>query len=432
MRKARVRAGGMRGRSGKTARQDGGVAAPLPAPLETEGRLRHFHASDWHGFACLLLEAAEGAIAIGEEIHGNIAATLPPLGPAGIAGFAWRRARIWLELARHSSEAPQEKAAGTDALPTPARRTVLAVLNGLVGDRLAASGNPLSIDMQIFYGGIALPLDKGWLEKWLPQPGERLVLLAHGLCQCDLQWRRRRHDHGAALQRDLGMAPLYLSYNSGLHVSHNGRELAVLLEALLREWPVPVRTLTLIGYSMGGLVLRSACLQGQLAGHAWVGRVDSIVFLGTPHHGTPLARGANWLGAVLGRNRLTAPFLRLVRLRSAGIGDLRHGSLLDEERRGDTVDCAHDRHRPAPLPQGVRCHAIAATLGARVGDMRDRLLGDGLVPVNSALGRHADPALRLEIPDEYCWILHRSHHLDLLGSVQVYRRIRAWLARRAR
>ncbi|MBK4737628.1 esterase/lipase family protein [Noviherbaspirillum pedocola] len=418
------------------------ATASSAIPAADDGQ-RHFHVTDWHGVTSLLLDATEGAIAIAEEVHGAVAETLPPLAPAGITGFAWRGVRACIAVARRGSKAlPQrarDAATPEDALPlpTPQRRTALAALNGLLGDRLAATNNPLAIEMGLSLGGIALPLETNALQALLArrppqakarQAGERLLLLAHGLCQCELQWHRHRHDHGAALQRDLGLTPLYLSYNSGLHVSENGRALAVMLETLLRAWPAPVRTLTLLGYSMGGLVLRSACRHAELAGHDWISRVDRLVFLGTPHQGTPLARG-NWLGAVLGHNRLTAPFIRLASLRSDGINDLRHGTVFDEAAlnagTGQKTDLAH----PVPLPENARCHAIAATLGVRVGDLRDRLLGDGLVPVDSALGRHADPARRLDIPDAHCYILHRSHHLDLLSSAQVYRRLRAWLAR---
>jgi hypothetical protein len=48
-------------------------------------------------------------------------------------------------------------------------------------------------------------------------------VLLHGLCMNDLQWRRAGHDHGRALARDLDYTPVYLRYNSGLHISTNGR-----------------------------------------------------------------------------------------------------------------------------------------------------------------------------------------------------------------
>jgi hypothetical protein len=54
--------------------------------------------------------------------------------------------------------------------------------------------------------------------------------------------------------------------------------------------------------------------------------------------------------------------------------------------------------------------------------------GDGLVPVASALGHHEDPQRELAFPPEHQWISAETSHLDLLGSQQVYVRIRDWLS----
>ena len=83
-------------------------------------------------------------------------------------------------------------------------------------------------------------------------------------------------------------------------------------------------------------------------------------------------------------------------MRSAGITDLRHGHVLDEDWVGrDRFARSGDRRQPLPLPAGVRCFALAASLGAQGGTIKEKLLGDGLVPLDSALGRHADPARAL-------------------------------------
>ena len=52
---------------------------------------------------------------------------------------------------------------------------------------------------------------------------------------------------------------LYLRYNTGRHVSENGRDWRTLLDAARARWPVEVHEIALIGHSMGGLVARSAC-----------------------------------------------------------------------------------------------------------------------------------------------------------------------------
>jgi hypothetical protein len=83
---------------------------------------------------------------------------------------------------------------------------------------------------------------------------------------------------------------------------------------------------------------------------------------------------------------------------------------------------------PVPLPAGVRCGAIAASLGRSDGDLKARLLGDGLVPLDSALGRHPDPARALAFAAERQWVCHGTGHLGLLSSAEVAARLRQWLA----
>ena len=50
-------------------------------------------------------------------------------------------------------------------------------------------------------------------------------MLVHGLCMNDLQWTQKSGDFEAALARDLGYTVIHLHYNSGLHISTNGRTL---------------------------------------------------------------------------------------------------------------------------------------------------------------------------------------------------------------
>jgi pimeloyl-ACP methyl ester carboxylesterase len=307
---------------------------------------------------------------------------------------------------------------------------VLAALNGVLGHYLAASSNPLAIPMRLRRDGRAVAMEARGLAAAFPRPSGKLVVLAHGLCTNDLQWSRRGHDHGAALARDLGYTPVYLHYNSGLHVSANGRELAGLLEALVKLWPVRVRQLVLIGHSMGGLVCRSACHYGALAGHAWRRCVRKLVFLGTPHHGSPLERGGSWVDVLLGISPAVAPLARVGKIRSAGITDLRYGNLLDEDWQDrDRFERCGDGRRAAPLPEGVQCYTMAATTGRRAEDLEGRLIGDGIVPLNSALGRHADPARALSFPESRRWIGYGMGHLDLLSRPEVYQQIARWLGR---
>ena len=312
-----------------------------------------------------------------------------------------------------------------DDAPGPRREAVLAVLNGVLGDRLSETGNPLAIQMELRQGGRTLRLDRRTLRARLPGARGRLLLLVHGSCLNDRAWLRLGHDHGAALARDLGYTPLYLVYNSGLHVSTNGRALAGLLERLVARWPSRLDELVILGHSMGGLVARSACHHAETAGHRWRPKLKTLVCLGTPHHGALLERSGSWLELLLGVSRYSAPLARLGKLRSAGVTDLRFGLVLDEHWKGrERFGQPADPRRTLKLPDGVECHAIAATTAP---GPRSKLPGDGLVSVDSALGRHRNPELTLAFPEAHQWIGFGMSHLDLLHRAEVYATLRGWL-----
>jgi pimeloyl-ACP methyl ester carboxylesterase len=226
------------------------------------------------------------------------------------------------------------------------------------------------------------------------------------------------------LAAEAGCTPLYLHYNSGLHISTNGRLLADRLEALVEAWPVPLEEIVILGHSMGGLVARSACHQAQARGDAWPQRLTKMVFLGSPHLGAPLERGGHWIDVILGASPYSAAFARLGKLRSAGITDLRHGSLLDADWAAATGAATPVR---VPLPEHVACYAIAGSLGSEAGALREKLLGDGLVPLASALGRHRLKSRALNFAPDHTWVAQGMNHLDLLDRAEVLAQLRTWL-----
>jgi pimeloyl-ACP methyl ester carboxylesterase len=304
----------------------------------------------------------------------------------------------------------------------------LAVLNGVWGDHLAASSNPLAIASSLRIGGRPLAVGREELAMRIAQPTGRILVLAHGLCMNDLQWQRNSHDHGQALARDLGFTPVYLHYNSGRHVSENGRDFANLLEQLLAHWPVPVEELVILGHSMGGLVARSAVLQARQRRQTWAAALSKLVFLGTPHHGAALERGGHQVDMLFGVSPYIAPFARLGKARSAGITDLRFGNLQPADWHGrDRHSQRHDDRRPTPLPAGVDCFIVAATKATKVGGLHSRVVGDGLVPLASALGEHREPRHTLKVPQHHTRIVTAADHWDLLSREDVYGQLRAWL-----
>lgn len=392
--------------------------------------------ADLRGAARLATDATAGLADLVEAMHERIA-RLPGSGQpldgrtGGITGLVYKTIRGVTRVAGGSLDALLGVVA--PALGTyeegVERDAIVSALNGVLGDYLLASGNPLALNMALRRGGTTLPLEREALAAALPEAGPRLLVLVHGLCMNDRQWLRNGHDHGAALARDLGWTPVYLRYNTGLHVPINGHAFAQKLEPLLAAWPVAVERMAVLGHSMGGLVTRSALHAATHAGMAWPKRLDDLVFLGTPHHGAPLERAGHWVDLVLGATPYAAPFARLGRVRSAGITDLRHGLLLDEDWVGrDRFARGGDRRQPVPLPEGVRCGAIAASLGAQGGTMREKLLGDGLVPLDSALGRHADPARALAFAADRQWVGYGMNHLDLLDRAEVYAQLKEWLS----
>ncbi len=370
----------------------------------------HLKRGDLRGASRLAITATLGLTDLVENLHHNILRTPLPLGQAtqqptgGITGLVYRSIRGVTRLVGGSLDAllaqTDKLLAPGAALPSAEREAVLAALNGVLGDHLAATGNPLATPMQLWQGGAPLAEP--------PAPGSAVLLMVHGLCMHPLQWRRQGHDHGAALAAEGGLLPLYLHYNSGLPVAANGRLLADRLQALR-----PIR-LVILAHSMGGLVARSAVHHARQAGHGWPAQLQSIAFLGTPHHGAPLERGGHWIDLLLGASPYSAAFARLTLLRSAGITDLRHGHLLDDAS-------------PVPLPDGVACFAVAGALGQQPGTLKQALLGDGLVPLASALGQHKQAARRLRFAPDGQWTAQGVGHLDLLSSPEVLARLRGWL-----
>ncbi|MGB5511210.1 MAG: hypothetical protein WBM87_05830 [Woeseiaceae bacterium] len=381
--------------------------------------------ADLRGITRMTIDAAESIAEVVETMHHTIQSRPGPLGiastgrPRGITGFVYRCVRGGIRLGGRAVDAGL--AGVTPLLPegesSPALDAYRSAVNGVYGDYLLRTENPLAIDMSLRYRGHRVdPHDP---MRVIEQQGDvtsasKLVVLVHGLCMNDRQWHRNGHDHGAALADEQGYLPLYLHYNSGLHIASNGRLLAEMLETLIGNWSARLDELVIIGHSMGGLVARSACEYARGAGHTWLTELRKLVFLGTPHHGAPLERGGHGLDLVMQMSPYSIPFTRLSKARSAGITDLRHGAI----GQGDAV---------VPLPAGVKCYAAAAVRAAKRSLLSERMIGDGLVPLDSALGRHRVGSRTLKVPANRQWVGYGMNHLELLGRAEVYGQLSSWL-----
>jgi len=351
----------------------------------------------------------------------------------GITGMVYRNIRNMTQLVGKGIDAPLKQMGFllTEKQSFPAREALISALNGVLGDHLVARENPLAIPMQFRREG--KPLDQVALKQLVKQSKGRLLIMVHGSCMNDLEWNRKGHDHGASLALELGIEAIYLHYNSGLHISENGRAFAHQLQTLSELTAEPI-ALFIVAHSMGGLVARSACHYANICGHKWQRHLQKMVFLGTPHQGAPLEKGGNWLDTLLLISPYSAPFARLGKIRSCGVTDLRYGNMVDEDWKGrDRFKLAGDNRVPVPLPNNVRCYSVAATTSKAIHhqDMGlvDNLIGDGLVSVNSALGYHNNSQLQLDFPKENTWIGSNMNHMALLNHPQVYKKIKNWLIR---
>jgi pimeloyl-ACP methyl ester carboxylesterase len=317
-------------------------------------------------------------------------------GIAGAAGLAGRAAAV----------AVSDRPVST----TPRGAVVLGVLNGLRGDQLERERRELAMPMSVRSRGEIVEVAD--FESATP----RLVVFVHGLFETELAWSYGGGPrYGDRLASEHGYTPVYVRYNSGRHISENGRSLAALLDELVAGWPVAVEEIALVGHSMGGLVARSACHVGG----DWADRVTHVVSLGSPHTGAPLESAVHYTAAALGVMPESRPFASFLRRRSAGIRDMRTGSLVDEDWQGRDPDALRAAAcQEVPLLDGAVHCFVAATVTRDGRHPVARLLGDWLVLEASASHR-AQETLHVG----------GAHHLALLNHPAVYERLSEWLAR---
>lgn len=301
-----------------------------------------------------------------------------------------------------------------------------AALNAVLGDYLEREGSELAIRMAFYHHARPLALTAAALRAAHPNATARICVLVHGMGHTEASWSfpgEPTVSYGSLLQRDVGVTPFYLRYNSGRHISQNGRELAERLEQLIEAYPVAVEEISLLGHSMGGLVIRSACHYAAERSLSWIERTRRAFYVGSPHLGAPLEKGGHLVSRAL--SAIDDPVVRLIGavadLRSAGVKDLRHGSLLDEDWQPSEAGTPA-RPRPVPLRAHMDHYLIAGTLTKNEAHVFGKLLGDALVRVPSAL----DPGVRAGLPRDHLEVFPGVHHVGLLHHPEVYARIRGW------
>jgi len=366
-----------------------------------------------------LVDAVSGVVdvvegvqrAVSPGVHHPIASRVYGLVRAGL-GLAGSVVEL---VPRRAGTSPPLRSLGESA----GVRLAVGVLDGAVGAQARPRGG---VAMTVRVGHRQVDLDHGSLAAAFPSPSTRVVVFLHGLVETERSWFHRPDrdkartgtDFGSRLAGDLSCSPVYVRYDTGRHISDNGRELVGLLSALVAAWPVPVTEVVLVGHSMGGLVARSAAHQAGDQEVPWLPMVTRLVCLGSPHTGAPLERAAVRVAGMLGRWAVAAPVVRLMALRSDGIKDLAHGYLHEAQWVQDSDSGVVD----TAVPAGVRQLFVTATLSRLEGSLWGRLVGDLMVTPSSAADRTQTADLE--------W-LGGLHHFDLLHHDNVYNTILRWL-----
>lgn len=374
----------------------------------------------------LVATARDTHEAIARRVHGAVRLGTGPAGrPAevlhrNIAGAVYGALGLGLRTASRGLDAAAATGRGAPLEAHPAGRFLNAAVNGLIGEELSRERPALAIEMSVRRDGSDVVLTPDGVAAAFPEPGGRLVVWLHGLCEHEGHWERDPYQRGRTYADDLaaeGWTSVHVRANTGLGVRPNGVALAAVLQRLVDAWPVPVEQIALVGHSMGGLIARTALAVratsqvGSGVGSVttdWSQLVSDVVTLGTPHLGAPLARGADLGVRVLRRLPESTAFGTVIDRRSIGIRDLQLG----------VADAPPDDVR-------VRYRLVSASLSASPRHPVARVLGDLLVTPDSANARGRDGAELF--PDAERLHVGRVDHFGLLNHPQVAAALCTWL-----
>jgi pimeloyl-ACP methyl ester carboxylesterase len=305
---------------------------------------------------------------------------------------------------------------------------VQAAINATWGDELEKQGNELRIEMGMRDPrGNPVRVTPDDLAVGFPSATTRVVVLVHGLGRTERCWQDKGEQAGlwARLAADPSLTQVMIRYNSGMHISENGVDMARLIDQLWRSWPTPIESITLVGHSMGGLVIRSACHVGQAAHQTWVDTVDKVITVGTPHLGAPLEKVANvvsWGLRVTPESKSLADFLDA---RSVGIKDLRFGAIAEDDWKAAAPDdLLRNTVSYVPALEGVNHHFVTAVITSDPAHPVGALVGDLMVRPASGIGQ----GRRRRIEATEVRVIGGRRHFDLLHDPDVQDQVMDWLS----
>lgn len=374
--------------------------------------------AQWKDLGALTGKALGGMVRITADTHMAIAdrvdAALPAVAKPYHRAHTVTAAAVYGVVEKAHVGAPKAVSrlgsrTGVEPGATRWGRTLQPVVNGFHGDFIAEEHPELALTMSLRVAGRDADPAVDY-----PDATGHVVVFVHGLAEDERAWSsKQRPTYGERLIAD-GLTPVFVRFNSGLHISDNGRALSALLDDLVARWPVPVESVSLVGHSMGGLVSRSACHHET----PWTSKVVTVVSLGTPHLGAPLEKAVHVIDWVMRRVPESEPIGRVLANRSAGVKDLRFGSLVEDDWRDQDVDeFLANRCAEVPFLPHTTYYWIASTLTRDPQHPMGRLVGDGMVRYPSASAVQGEG-------------LHLGGvgHLQLLNDETVFEALRGWLA----
>lgn len=318
-----------------------------------------------------------------------------------------------------------------------------SILNGVVGDYLAKENNPLAIEMAFYHQDQALDLNES-LAPQIPNQSDKslsnkIIVLVHGLTNLETVWNFKSEpcpddapqetvnndNYGLRIQKSYGFTPFYLRYNTGLSIKKNGEKLNALLCQLTATYPIDIDEIVLMGFSMGGLLARSAQQIAQDSQAEWIKKLSNCYYIGTPHEGSPLEKFGHLTSSIvrLIPREYISHWAEWIDVRSEGIQDLKHGLLnlqhKDEKHRPDQDDPYEQSVRCGSFYVGAQHHFISGALSENKDSLVNRFFGDSLV-------RHTS-ANPISAPED-CKSAHFDGipHIPLAHSKRVYQQIKQW------
>ncbi|RME90305.1 MAG: alpha/beta hydrolase [Candidatus Hydrogenedentota bacterium] len=299
---------------------------------------------------------------------------------------------------------------------------LLAAVNGLAGDSLAQYAPSYAIQMAFYDDGKPISI-----EQAAKKSNQKIVIFVHGHSDIEKSWFSSKQESiPELLHQELSFSPLFIRYNTGLHISTNGKQLAKLIDKLYQEKKKsnnPVSEIVLIGHSMGGLVIRSAAYYAQ--GYEWRTYLKALIMIGAPLEGAYMEKISAFAETVLKKlfNPATMVIHELIKRRSAGLRDMKYGYLRDEDWQSEKAYSAPHKHF-IPSLDNTKEYVVAASLSKKEKSWIHTFVGDGMVTLKSA---KADNTLAL--PEEHVFVLKGVNHYALMRHKKVADKIKEWLSK---